>query len=76
MRQRDQRGDVGADHRLPLAEPGVLRRGRAQREARIVDEQVDGSKRQRQCFERIIAGIFIGHVKGGGVEMVGPDFPL
>ena len=39
--QRDQRGDVGGDHRMPGGEVRLLRGLRAERQSGIVDQQVD-----------------------------------
>src|SRR5690606_8052463 len=67
---RNQRGHIGLDHRLPLVETALLRRRSAEREAGIVYQQVDVRERLRQRIERGVARRLGAHVEHSGVHLV------
>ncbi len=74
VRQGDQASDIGVDHLTPLAEVSLLRRGGAQSQTGIVQQDIDGGKLRRQAGQGRIDCRLVAHVKGQGMDPVGPQF--
>ena len=63
VRDRDQRGDVGVDHHLPLFEAAELRGRGAEREPGVVHQQVDLGEGGWQRVNRLRHRGGIAHVE-------------
>jgi hypothetical protein len=61
---------IGVDHARPVVEVGLIGRAHAERQAGVVDQNVDGCKRVGQAFDRRIDGGAIGYVEDQGIERV------
>ena len=70
MRQRDEGRDVGRDHRAPVVELRLLRGLGAERQAGVVDEEVDVAPVGGQAVERGGGGGVVGDVEGERVDRI------
>src|SRR5690606_23877957 len=69
----DQGGDVGVDHLPPLRQVAGLRGRGAEREAGVVDQQVDVAKAFRDRVHRGGHGVGVADVEAGGVHAVAAE---